>query len=339
MPEQSPLLTVVVPSYNSEAYLDRAMATLVGYGDEVEVVIVDDGSTDATAAVADDWADRHPTCVRAIHQENKGHGGAVNAGIAAASGTHIRVVDSDDWVDRAAMTRVLDLLRSERDAGRDLDLLVTNYVYEKQGKAHKAVIRYRNVLPQGRTVGWDEMRRCRVDQYLMMHALTMRTELVRASGLVLPEHTFYVDYLYSFAPIPLVRTIRYLDVDLYRYFIGRDDQSVNEKVMITRLDQLERVNKGMVAAMPNRGEVPANLYRYMVHYLRINFVVTAVMAQLSGTDEHLALKNRIWRDAEATAPRVAADVESGVLARITRRARPGVIRSGYAVARAVLGFN
>ena len=76
----------------------------------------------------------------------------------------------------------------------------------------------------------------------------VRTEVVRASGLVMPEHTFYVDYLYSFVPLPSVSTIRYLDVDLYHYFIGRDDQSVNEKVMITRLDQLARVNEAMTRA-------------------------------------------------------------------------------------------
>ena len=261
-----PLLTVIVPAYNSEDYLDRALTTLVGYGDELEVIIVNDGSKDRTAEIADEWASRYPS-VKVIHQENKGHGGAVNAGLAAATGTHVRVVDSDDWLDRRATNAVLDVLREEREAGRDLDLLVTNYVYDKQGKAHKAVIRYRNVLPRGRTFGWADLRRCRYDQYLMMHALTMRTEVVRASGLVMPEHTFYVDYLYSFVPLPYISTIRYLDVDLYHYFIGRDDQSVNEKVMITRLDQLARVNEAMTRALPPRADVEDKLWRYMVHYL------------------------------------------------------------------------
>ena len=247
----APLLTVIVPAYNSEDYLDRALTTLVGYGDELEAIIVNDGSKDRTAQIADEWAARYPS-VTVIHQENKGHGGAVNAGLTAATGTHVRVVDSDDWLDRRATNAVLDVLREEREAGRDLDLLVTNYVYDKQGKSVKAVIRYRNVLPRGRTFGWADLRRCRYDQYLMMHALTMRTEVVRASGLVMPEHTFYVDYLYSFVPLPYISTIRYLDVDLYHYFIGRDDQSVNEKVMITRLDQLARVNEAMTRALPPR---------------------------------------------------------------------------------------
>ena len=113
-----PLLTVIVPAYNSEDYLDRALTTLVGYGDELEAIIVNDGSKDRTAQIADEWAARYPS-VRVIHQENKGHGGAVNAGLAAATGTHVRVVDSDDWLDRRATNAVLDVLREEREAGRE----------------------------------------------------------------------------------------------------------------------------------------------------------------------------------------------------------------------------
>lgn len=339
MPATAPLLSVIVPAYNSQDYLDRALATLIDYNDEVEVLIVNDGSKDDTGRIANDWALRYPRIVRAIHQENKGHGGAVNAGLAAASGTHVRVCDSDDWMDRSAMNRLLDLLREERAAGRDLDLVVTNYVYEKQGKPHKTVVRYRNVLPQDRTISWDEVRPCRYDQYMMMHALTMRTEILRQSGLVLPEHTFYVDYLYSHTPLPLVRTIRYLDVDLYRYFIGRDDQSVNEKVMISRLDQLLRVNREMVAAMPEPQEVPANLYRYMVHYLRINCVVTTVMAQLSGAPEHLEMKEQMWKELEATNPTAAAAVESDLLARLVRTRSRTFIKGAYSLLRAIMGFN
>ncbi len=337
-----PLLSVIVPSYNSEAYLDRAMQSLVGYGDAVEVIIVNDGSKDGTAALADDWAAKHPGTVSVIHQANAGHGGALNAGIAAARGTHLKVVDSDDWLDRASVRQVLRVLAEVREAGETLDLLVTNYVYEKQGRARKAVIRYGNVLPEGRTIGWDEVHRCRYDQYLMMHSLILRTDLVRESGLVLPTHTFYVDYLYSHTPFPLVRTIRYLDVDLYRYFIGRNDQSVNETVMISRVDQLLRVNKAMVEAMPDRDAVPANLYNYMVHYLRINCVTCTVMLLRSGTEEHLAAKEQLWLDLEAADPQAYRAVSSGLLGRLITIPGPAgraIALGGYQVARKVLGFN
>ncbi|WP_175954109.1 glycosyltransferase [Schaalia sp. Marseille-Q2122] len=338
----SPLLTVIVPAYNSQEYLDRCLRTLVGYGTDLEIVVVNDGSRDRTAQIADTWAANHPGIVRVIHQENAGHGGALNAGIAAARGDYLKVVDSDDWVDRAAMREVLDVLGSCRDSADTLDLLVTNYVYEKQGRSRKAVIRYRNVLPTGRTLSWEEMRRCRYDQYLMMHALILRTELVRASGLALPTHTFYVDYLYSFIPLPLVQTLRYLDVDLYRYFIGRDDQSVNEKVMIGRIDQLLRVNGGMVDAMPRQGEVPAPLYRYMTHYLRINFVVCSVMLLRSGTPEHLELRERLWEEFAAADPESCAAVRADLLGTlISVPGRAGRIMStiGYKVSQALLGYN
>ena len=281
----APLLTVIVPAYNSEDYLDRALTTLVGYGDELEAIIVNDGSKDRTAEIADEWAARYPS-VKVIHQENKGHGGAVNAGLATATGTHVRVVDSDDWLDRRATNAVLDVLREEREAGRDLDLLVTNYVYDKQGKSVKAVIRYRNVLPRGRTFGWADLRRCRYDQYLMMHA-----------------------------------------------------QSVNEKVMITRLDQLARVNEAMARALPPRAEVEEKLWRYMVHYLRINAVVCSVMAQLSGTPEHLALKEKIWETMDQINPEATDRLRQDLLAGLVRHASPTLVRGGYKVAAAVLGFN
>lgn len=337
-----PVLTVIVPSYNSQEYLDRAMTSLVGYGDDLEVLIINDGSTDETALIADRWEARYPSCVRAIHQPNAGHGGALNTGIRQARGDYLKVVDSDDWLDRQALNTVLDLLRQVRHTGEGLDLLVTNYVYEKQGRAHKKVVRFRGVLPQGETIGWERMRRCRYDQYLMMHSLIIRTDLVRESGLVLPEKTFYVDYLYSHVPLPLVHTIRYVDVDLYRYFIGREDQSVNEKVMISRIDQLLRVNRLMIEAMPDPAEVPARLYQYMAHYLRINSVVCTVMLLRSGTPEHLAAKEELWRYLAETNPEASRAVTRSLLGRLI--AVPGrtgrlITMCGYKASQAVIGFN
>lgn len=341
-PEAVPLLSVIVPAYNSADYLDRSLESLIGFGDSLEVVVVDDGSTDTTPAMADDWAARHPGVVRVIHQANAGHGGALNTGIAQARGTHLKVLDSDDWLDRRALVALLNQLGADRAAGRKIDLVVSNYVYEKAGKAHKVVIRYHNVLPVGRVFGWESMRRCRQDQYLLMHSLVYRTELLRDSGLVLPEHTFYVDYLYSFVPLPLVRTIRYLDVDLYRYFIGREDQSVNEPVMISRIDQLLRVNHAMVSAMPPRDSVDPHLYRYMAHYLTMNSIVCSIMLVLSGTPEHIAAKDRLWRDLDAADPDAARAVRSTLMGRLVPlRGRSGrLLQIGlYRCVRGIFGFS
>ena len=335
------MLTVVIPSYNAQEYLDRAVSSVRGF-DQVEVLIVNDGSTDATAAIADGLVQSDPDHIRVIHQENAGHGGAVNAGISGARGRYLKILDADDWLDRLALKRALERLELREAQGEPLDLLVANYVYEKQGKSHKAVIRYGNVMPRDRVISWDEIRRCRYDQYLMMHALILRTDLVRRSGLVLPEHTFYVDFIYSFVPVIDVRTFEYLDVDLYRYFIGRDDQSVNEQVMISRVDQLLRVNAAMVDAIPAPDEVPPHLYRYLVHYLRINCVICTVMLLRSGTEENVARKDELWAQLQTKKPEAYDAVRKDLLGRlIAMRSKAGraVIMAGYHISQWVLGFN
>ena len=197
-------------------------------------------------------------------------------------------------------------------------------------------------MPRDRVISWDQIRRCRYDQYLMMHALILRTDLVRRSGLVLPEHTFYVDFIYSFVPVIDVRTFEYLDVDLYRYFIGRDDQSVNEQVMISRVDQLLRVNAAMVDAIPAPDEVPPHLYRYLVHYLRINCVICTVMLLRSGTEENLARKDELWAQLQMKKPEAYDAVRKDLLGRlIAMRSKLGraVIMAGYHISQWVLGFN
>ena len=241
-PVPEPLLSVVVPSYNSQDYLDRCLDTLVGAGSELEIIVVDDGSTDGTAALAQTYVDRFPGAVVLVSKPNGGHGSAINTGLARARGRYLKVVDSDDWVDETALAQVLDTLRGFATSGSDVDLVVSNFVYEKVGKRRKVAVRYRNALPRGRVFSWSQTRRFRKRQYLLMHSMIYRTGLLREVGLELPEHTFYVDNLYAFVPLARVRSAYYLDVDLYRYFIGREDQSVHESVMLRRLDQQLRVN-------------------------------------------------------------------------------------------------
>ena len=106
------LLSVAIPCYNSESYMEHCISTLLTGGEEVEIIIVDDGSVkDRTAEIADEYARRYPTICRAIHQENGGHGEAVNTGLKNATGIFFKVVDSDDWVNEEAFQSVLETLR------------------------------------------------------------------------------------------------------------------------------------------------------------------------------------------------------------------------------------
>ena len=128
------LLSVAIPCYNSAAYMRNCIESLLPGGDEVEILIVDDGSTkDNTAEIADEYERNYPGICRAIHQENGGHGEAVNAGLRNATGVYYKVVDSDDWVNEEAYMEVLDTLRKFVHDNVTLDMLITNFVYEKTG--------------------------------------------------------------------------------------------------------------------------------------------------------------------------------------------------------------
>ena len=271
------LLSVAIPCYNSEAYMSKCINSLLIAGEEVEIIIVDDGSSDRTAEIADDYAEKYPTIVKVIHQENGGHGQAVNTGIKNATGLYFKVVDSDDWVNQDAYYEVLKTLYELTRGAETVDLLISNFVYEKQGATRKKVMQYRHCFPTNQIFGWDEVRHMKKGQYLLMHSMIYRTKLLHDCGMELPKHTFYVDNLFAFEPLPYVKNLYYLDVNFYRYFIGRDDQSVNEKVMISRLDQQIFVTKTMIDMYQLKNVKCKKLRNYMLNYLAIMMTVSSIL--------------------------------------------------------------
>lgn len=342
--QEKKTLTFVVPAYNMTEYLERCIMSLIAAkrNDDIEVLIVDDGSSDGTLEMAQKFEARYPGIVRAIHQENKGHGGAVNTGIAAASGMYVKVVDADDWVGPESLEQVMAVLREEADSTEPIDMLVTNYVYDKVGKRNKHVVNFRHAMKAGERLAWNDLGHFGLAEYILMHALTYRTAVVRESGMQLPEHTFYVDFIYAYQPFPWVKTMKYLDTPFYHYFIGRDGQSVQTDVMIRRVDQLRLVNQCMVRATPERDTVPDGLYRYMIHFLAIESSVASVFMILSRDPENYEKKKDMWDDIKAYSPTIYKDVRKKAMSRaLNLRGSIGrfVIREGYFVAEHVVGFN
>lgn len=246
------LLSIAIPCYNSEAYMEKCVNSLLPGGEEVEIIIVNDGSSDRTAEIAEAYAEKYPSIVKVVHQQNGGHGEAVNTGMKNATGLYFKVVDSDDWVDAEAYQKVLETLETLIRGPKNVDMLICNFVYEKQGAVRKKVMQYRHCFPVGKIFGWEEIGHLPKGKYLLMHSMIYRTKLLYDCGVQLPKHTFYVDNIFAFEPLPYVETLYYLDVNFYRYFIGRADQSVNEAVMIRRIDQQIRVNKMMVDIFKKR---------------------------------------------------------------------------------------
>lgn len=335
------LLTFTIPCYNSQDYMRHCIESILPGGEDVEILIVDDGSKDDTAAIADEYAEKYPTIVKAIHQENGGHGEAVNAGIRNATGLYFKVVDSDDWVDWNAYQAILAKLREIAGGSVALDMLLANYVYEKEGAKHKRVMRQTG-FPKDQIFTWSDVRHFYKGHYILMHSVIYRTKLLRECGLELPKHTFYVDNIYVYKPLPHVRTMYYMDVDFYRYFIGRDDQSVNEKVMIGRIDQQIKVNKLMVDEFDLWKITNRKLRGYMFNYLEIITVISTVMCIRSGTYENLEKKRELWGYIKRKDLRLFHHLRNGILGQSTNLPGRGgrkISIAAYKITQKVVGFN
>ncbi|MBO5278431.1 MAG: glycosyltransferase family 2 protein [Lachnospiraceae bacterium] len=340
------LLSIAVPCYNSENYMEHCVESLLAGGDEVEILIVDDGSKkDRTPEIADRLEREHPGIVRAIHQENGGHGEAVNTGLKNATGVYFKVVDSDDWVNEAAYKQILDLLRDMVQKNTGLDMLLSNFVYEKEGAKHKKVMNYHAAIPRGEIITWEQVRGFTKWQYILMHSVIYRTQLLRDCGLKLPSHTFYVDNIFVYQPLPYVKTLYYLDVNFYRYYIGREDQSVNEKVMISRIDQQLRVNKIMIDEynLYDRKLIPSRKLRhYMMQYLEIMMTISSIMLIRSGTEENLEKKKELWKYLKKKDGRLYFRLRHGIMGRTMNLPGKGgrkVSEMGYKITQKFFGFN
>ncbi len=291
------LITFAVPCYNSAAYMDHCVQTLLSAGPDAEIILVDDGSTrDDTPAKCDAWAEKHPDIIRAIHQENGGHGEGVNQGLRHARGMYYKVVDSDDWLDTGALAKVMEKLRQFSQMPAPVDMLIANYVYEHVEDDTQKVMGYRNVFPVDKIFTWDNIGHFRTSQYLLMHSVIYRTALLRECGIELPRHTFYVDNIFVYQPLPYVKTMYYMNLDLYRYFIGRSDQSVNETVMAGRIDQQVKITKIMIDAHDVLAikEMQKKLGRYMLNYLSMMMSISSIFAVIANTPASLGMRTELW---------------------------------------------
>ena len=311
------LLSFAIPCYNSAEYMEKCIKSCLAGGDDVEVIIVD-----------------------AVHQENGGHGQAVNTGLANATGVFFKVVDSDDWVDVKSYKKILAKLKEFVEKDDLPDMVIANYVYEKVGAKRKKVIHYENALPVDKMFGWDDMGHFKVDQYILMHSVIYRTQLIKDCGLKLPEHTFYVDNI--FVPLPSVKKMYYINTNFYRYFIGRDDQSVNEKVMISRIDQQLRVTKRLIDSYLSNTPENEKCRKYMRTYLRIMMEVSSIFLIISGTEENLNKKKELWKYVKDTDKQLYKELRYSLLGstvNIPGRVGRGISKTGYKVMNKLIGFN
>lgn len=337
-------ISFAVPCYNSAEYMDACITSLLACGDDIEIIIVDDGSfKDNTAEKALDWQDRYPDIIKTIIKENGGHGSAVNAGLDAAEGLYYKVVDSDDWLDKDAMKEVMAYLRCQTERKDPTDMVIGNYVYEKVHEDKRTVMRYKNVFPEGKEFGWNEIGKFGQSQYLLMHSVIYRTELLKNMGIRLPKHCFYVDNIFVYVPLPHVKTIYYCDVDMYRYFIGREDQSVNENIMLSRIDQQLRITCVMIDSVdPLEDSIEKKLSQYMVNYLSMMMCICSIFLRMEKSEENEEKRAGVWDYLEKRNGALYKVVRGSILNRATNIPTEFGRRIGlwgYRLAQKIFKFN
>lgn len=340
------LISIAVPSYNSQNYLSKCVDSLLKGGDDVEILIIDDGSTDDTAAIADGYRDKYPDIVKVVHKENGGHGSGVNRGLQEASGLYFKVVDSDDRLDESALKALIADIKARIASDTLPDLYVTNFVYDRvDGQSH--ISRYTDKLPVNEIFGWEKIKTFRYSRMLLMHSLLYKRDRLILSGLKLPEHTFYVDNIYAYTPLPYMRTICYLDINLYYYFIGREDQSVSKKNFVKRYDQQIRVMKCMTDAysLKDLKEMPKGLSNYMWHALEIIMVNTVYFTCAEDSKERKTALREMWKHIKMTDKRLYRKLRfnsyGGTVSYMPWRIRGFLMDKGYdLICRKIkLGYN
>lgn len=214
------ILTVTIPSYNVEKYLNQTLDSFIDERvmNDIEVLIVDDGSKDRTAQIGKEYEERYPETFRIISKENGGHGSTINRGIQEAKGTYFKVVDGDDWVHTEDFVRLVEALKT-----CSADYIVTNYYEVNDVTGEKTPREYREFKEKEI---WNFEDAAKVKQ-IGMHPLVIKTSILKENQIRLDEHCFYVDVEYILYPVPYVKTVQYLDLFVYMYRLAVTTQSVS----------------------------------------------------------------------------------------------------------------
>lgn len=230
------VLSIVIPSYNAEKFLDNILGNLLICQslDQLDILIIDDGSTDKTALVANKYVTEYPASIRLISKKNGGHGSTINMGIKYATGRYFKVVDADDWLDSVNLDQFVKILEDE-----DSDLILTPFWAFNDKTQNKHL---KEIKPED--IEWKYqyyLQNQKIEPVPSMHTYTLKTELLQQHQIKIDEHAYYVDIEYILYPIPYVKTFKFIDLPLYNYRVNQAGQSISLKNMYKNKQQHDLV--------------------------------------------------------------------------------------------------
>lgn len=296
------ILTFIIPAYNSQAYLEKCIDSMLvpELLDKLEIIVVNDGSNDTTMGIAKAYCERYVDTVRLINQENKGHGGALNTGCAAATGKYLKVIDADDWIRTENLPAYLDFLEN-----CDADVVLTHHRTIDVGTGK--IKCWKSYPPEfGKACTFDEIMADwkRFDRSLTFHGITYRTAFYREKGIALSEKVFYEDHEFATYPCCHAESIVPCDLYLYEYRVGDVTQSVSDANQVKRISHTGTVIRRMIAEMKGLPEGAGREYAAMkLHGLVMSYLTIVLLAQPDRVNGRLAAKammNRCKEEANRT---------------------------------------
>lgn len=279
------LISFVVCCYNSQDYMRDALDSLLKGGEDVEIIVVDDGSKDDTPKIADEYGEKYPSIIKVVHQPNGGHGAGVMAGVREATGQYFKIVDSDDWVDDEGYRKVLDTIKKLNGEDKEVDLIMTDFQYY-HGKKPVSENSYETCMPVEKIFGWADMKKMKISQNFLIQSIMFRTQMLKDDGLNLPRKVFYEDTLFNYHNMFYVDKIYYIHQDFYCYNVGRPGQSVEADTSIRRYKDFLKVAELCFACNdPYKYKSDKAKFKILYHIIRISFYMCVCYARMKNTKE------------------------------------------------------
>lgn len=227
-------LTISIAAYNVEEYISRTLKSCIVSEDKqkyIEIIIVNDGSTDNTLNIALEYQKRYPGLFRIVDKQNGGYGSTINCSLNEARGRYFRLLDGDDWYDTEALEIFIDKLLK-----CDADVVFTNYVAVNEDDTVKSKGKYGEEEK-------EKLYKINEDTSIIwsMHKMAVKTELLIENNVKISEKCFYTDMEYVFNIIKYMDTYICFDITLYHYLVGRNGQSMSRAGMIKNKEDAKQV--------------------------------------------------------------------------------------------------
>lgn len=229
------ILSVVIPAYNMEKYLDECIGSITRseFIDSIEIIVVNDGSKDDTSRIAHDWELRYPQSVRVADKENGGHGSAINLGARICVGKFFKILDADDWFDSTELDRLIKALD-----GAETDCVVCDYVQVFEASSTSCVFDCVSGFESGSEIPLTDYVSKR---NLRLHSVTYKTECYRNANITVREKCFFDDAEYCLYAYAAVKNVVCYPFNVYQYRLQREGQSVSPQGFLKHLDDHKMV--------------------------------------------------------------------------------------------------